>query len=60
MARQPEPIPARVLLACPTCGQRIETALPLVAALCHDRHRATAMRPVDDTASAPTADESDR
>lgn len=50
MAHQPaELIASHVVLACPACGQRIETALPIRAALCHDRHRAVAMVPVDDT-----------
>ena len=53
MTAKPATIPARVLLACPSCGQRIETALPLVAALCHNSHRAVAMLPVEDANSQP-------
>lgn len=39
--------------ACPACGQRVEMRVPVTTAICHDRHRATVMRPVDDATARP-------
>lgn len=44
-------------LACPTCGQRIETALPTVSAICHSNHRAARMRPVENATSTDDAND---
>lgn len=38
-------------LACPVCGQRAIATGRELAVMCHNRHRATLMRPVDDANS---------
>jgi hypothetical protein len=47
MTRQAALHPTGTQLRCPTCGHTIEVAAPIITAICHDRHRATQMRPVE-------------
>ena len=42
-----------VTYACPTCEQRVEMRVPVVSAICHNKHRATVMRPVENANSRP-------
>jgi hypothetical protein len=40
-----------ITFACPNCGQRIQMRIPVTSAICHNKHRATVMRPVNDATS---------